>query len=425
MLKIISPLSNASSSIYVLTSQVSYRLSRHALRGQQQPKKLEHQLLRKRSPTRATTEEPSRFTELPEEPASRRSPTPVERTPPQVTTVEDEPERAKSTEHPYRKAKDATYAPPHLRNIGAPVKQAQPVAKKPEPAYRTLPAIHDPSITNNVYNRALETPFTITHRELLSLSPEVRSQIRDAVSSKRTPTKEGVNTQVNALQESTLENEITEEELSYLFPDEEIVPYDVDPDVLTFAASSVSAYHLPLDAAIADDQFDEYYRTLPVGQAPDKSKLVVAKELYALRAVVPLVNNHLKVESILDPGCQIIAMSEDVCHELALAYNPSIVLHMESANGSVNPSLGLARNVPFLIGPITVYLQVHVIRSPAYDILLGRPFDVLTESIVRNFKNEDQTITVHDPNSEQVATIPTIGRGPLHILSKKKQVFRK
>jgi hypothetical protein len=346
-------------------------------------------------PTRSPEVETARITEIPDEPVPRRSPTPEE----PVTTIPNH----RQPEHPYRNAKDATYAPPQLRNVGAPVKPTQPVVKKPEPAYRTLPAIHDPSIANTVYNRALETPFTITHRELLSLSPEVRSQIREAVSSKRTPTKEvgtAPNTQVNICQDTALEEEeLTEEELTYLFPGEAIVPYDAEPDVLTLAASTVSANHLPSDAAIAGDPYDEYYRTLPTGQAPDKSKLVVAKESYALRAVVPLVNNHLKVESILDPGCQIIAMSEDVCHELALAYDPSVVLHMESANGSVDPSLGLARNVPFLVGSITVYLQVHVIRSPAYDILLGRPFDVLTESIVRNFKNEDQTIRIPDESS--------------------------
>jgi hypothetical protein len=134
----------------------------------------------------------------------------------------------------------------------------------------------------------------------------------------------------------------------------------------------------------------------------------------------------LKVEAILDPGCQIVAMSEDVCHELALPYDPTIVLHMQSANGTVDPSLGLARNVPFLVGDLTLYMQVHVIRNPAYDILLGRPFDVLTESVVRNFRNEDQTITIHDPNSDRVVTLPTTSRGPPRILSKcKKQVFRK
>jgi hypothetical protein len=370
--------------------------------------------------------EPARITEIPDEPVPRRSRSPVEREREPVITVQNN--RNQTPEHPFRNAKDATYAPPQLRNIGALVKPAQPVAKKPEPAYRTLPAIHDPSIANTVYNRALETPFTITHRELLSLSPEVRSQIREAVSSKRTPTKEGgavANAQINICQDIDIEDELSEEELAYLFPDEEIIPYDIKPDVLMLAASTVPINRLPVDAAIAGDPYDEYYRTLPAGQAPDRSKLVVAKELYALRAVVPLINNHLKVESILDPGCQIIAMSEDVCHELVLAYDPSIVLHMESANGSVDPSLGLARNVPFLVGSITVYLQVHVIQSPAYDILLGRPFDVLTESIVRNFKNEDQTITLHDPNSGQVATIPTISRGPPRILSKKNQVFRR
>ena len=373
--------------------------------------------------TRGNGAETTRVTEIPEKEVPHRSRSPVEPDEP-VPVVQGR----RPAEHPFRNAKDATYAPPQLRNVGAPVRPSQPVAKKQEPVYRTLPAIHDPSIANTVYNRALETPFTITHRELLSLSPEVRSQIREAVSSKRMPMKEGgpaINTQVNICQDVSLEDEgLTEEELSYLFPDEELVSYDVEPDVLTLAASSVSVNHLPSNAAIAGDPYDEYYRTLPAGQAPDRSKLVVAKESYALRAVVPLVNNHLKVESILDPGCQIIAMSEDVCHELALAYDPSVVLHMESANGSVDPSLGLARNVPFLVGSITVYLQVHVIRSPAYDILLGRPFDVLTESIVRNFKNEDQTITLHDPNSGQVATIPTIGRGPPRILGKKKQVFR-
>ena len=82
-------------------------------------------------------------------------------------------------------------------------------------------------------------------------------------------------------------------------------------------------------------------------------------------------------------------MSEDTCHRLGIAYDPSIKLNMQLANGDIDQSLGLARNISFQIGPITVYLQVHVIRSPAYDILLGQPFNILTESVVRNFVNED------------------------------------
>jgi len=75
---------------------------------------------------------------------------------------------------------------------------------------------------------------------------------------------------------------LTEEELTYLFPDEEIVPYDTEPNVLTLTTSAVLVNHLPTNAAIAGDPYNEYYRTLPAGQAPDRSKLVVAKESYAL-----------------------------------------------------------------------------------------------------------------------------------------------
>lgn len=58
------------------------------------------------------------------------------------------------------------------------------------------------------------------------------------------------------------------------------------------------------------------------------------------------VNNQIDVECIVDPGSQIIAMSEAVCHHLALTYNPSVVLNMQLANGEVDQSLGLVRNVP-------------------------------------------------------------------------------
>ena len=55
--------------------------------------------------------------------------------------------------------------------------------------------------------------------------------------------------------------------------------------------------------------------------------------------------------------------------DLALIYDPSIILNMQSANGEVDKSLGLARNVAMRIRNITLYVQIHIIRSPAYDIL--------------------------------------------------------
>jgi hypothetical protein len=122
-------------------------------------------------------------------------------------------------------------------------------------------------------------------------------------------------------------------------------------------------------------------------------------ESSAVRSVFAPTDNSQKRKCILDLRCQIIAMSETSCHNLGLMYDPAIILHMQSANRNIDQLLGLSRNVPFQIGPITFYLQVYIIRSLAYDVLLGCPFDVLMESVVHNFANKDQTITIHDPNS--------------------------
>lgn len=167
------------------------------------------------------------------------------------------------------------------------------------------------------------------------------------------------------------------------------------------------ATNVPVGATIIEDKYEAFLRRNP---DYEQDELVVAKESLALRTIRPLVNNSMEIEAIIDPGCQIIAMSQDICHALHLGYDPSITLNMQSANGEVDRSLGLAKNVPFAFGYITLYLQVHIIKSPAYDILLGRPFDVLTSSIVTNYPNEDQTLTLTDPNTHKTVVIPTLSR---------------
>src|SRR6266568_5511143 len=120
-----------------------------------------------------------------------------------------------------------------------------------------------------------------------------------------------------------------------------------------------------------------------------------------------LINNKEEIKCIVDPGSMIVAMSDSVSHELGIACDPGFKIEMQSVNGEVEETYGLARNIPFTIKDITLFFQVHVIRSHAYDILLGRPFDVLTKSGIKNFKNEDQIITITDPNTSRVLTVPT------------------
>ena len=92
---------------------------------------------------------------------------------------------------------------------------------------------------------------------------------------------------------------------------------------------------------------------------------------------------------------------------LALIYDLRIKLRMQSANGEVNETLGLAWNVPMLVGVITLYVQIHIVWNLAYDVLLGWPFDIISQSIVHNYSNEEQTITIHDLNTGETAMVPT------------------
>ena len=328
-----------------------------------------------------------------------------------------QPSQVEGPVHPFRRAQDATYAPPQNRNIAAPVKSAPQQSKKADPAYRNIAPIHNTAIPSKVYNRVLDTPLTVTTQELLSLSPEVRAQFREVTSLKRVAKEDQVEkpTEVKYGIEEVEDDWLSAEEMEYLYPDERPLMGNY---VETKSTEAYLVGPVPSKAIYTEDPIEQYYRTLRPGEKPDPEKLTVAAESCALRSIVPIIDNSFKVECILDPGCQIIAMSEEVCHELALPYDPSITLNMQSANGTIDQSLGLARNVPFHIAGITIYMQVHVLRNPAYDVLFGRPFDVLTESVVRNYRNEDQTITLHDPNTGKAVTIPTVTRGPPHILSK-------
>ncbi|KAI8973170.1 hypothetical protein BD414DRAFT_510245 [Trametes punicea] len=131
---------------------------------------------------------------------------------------------------------------------------------------------------------------------------------------------------------------------------------------------------------------------------PDPYELTVVRESHTLRSIVGPVDNKEYIEAIVDLGCQVTAMSENICHALTLAYDPT------------DKSLSLICNVPFAVVDIVLYLQIYVIRKTVYDMLLGRPFNILTRSIVKNCENEEQTITICCPNTGQLATVPTIAR---------------
>ncbi|KAF8240886.1 hypothetical protein L208DRAFT_1230403, partial [Tricholoma matsutake] len=265
-------------------------------------------------------------------------------------------------------------------------------------SYRTIVPMQDPKIINDVYKWAMKAPSVmVSHEELLSLSPDLRLHHREQVTPKHIV--------MNSM-------DIVSTNFASILP---FTQYKLDiadpndkPLYTTPPASSAIAQPQPI---ILQDPIKQYINNLGPGETKDPKILKVAKESHALCSIELLINNQEYIEAILDPSSQIIAMLEAVCHHLSLQYDPRIHLHMQSANGDVDESLGLAHNVSVCIGNIVIYIQVHVIHSPAYDILLGCPFDVLMRSIVCNFPNKVQTITISDPNTGLISTIPTKPRG--------------
>ncbi|KAF8232125.1 hypothetical protein L208DRAFT_1273557 [Tricholoma matsutake] len=258
--------------------------------------------------------------------------------------------------HPYASVRENAYLPPHKRNFAG----ASKGKEKDGPSYATQAPVQNEKIAHDIFARSMKMPIVmLTSEELLSLSPKVQTKWREQVTPKQVP--QSGNNATNMFS-----------------PDTIIVP----------------------------DPYETYISSLRPGEIPQP--FIVAKETSLIRSVIMDVHGNNQVESVVDPGSSIILMAEDVCHELSLAYDSSIRLPMQSANGTVDETLSLACNMPCDLGGITLYMQIHIIQDPAYDILLGQPFDVLTESVIRNYWNEAQTITICDPNSTRTATIPSI-----------------
>ena len=76
----------------------------------------------------------------------------------------------------------------------------------------------------------------------------------------------------------------------------------------------------PPGAIIIEDPYEVYLHTTPEDHSPDC--LTIAKESSKLHTILPLINHNQYIESIPDPGSQVITMSEATCHALALIYDP-------------------------------------------------------------------------------------------------------
>lgn len=275
---------------------------------------------------------------------------------------------------------------------------------KNEPAYRHISSLDDENRVGTLTDKILTQPITIETSDLLGLSPQLRKELTKALAKKRV-----------ASRDEAEEPELVDQDMIDTIDIDTFPPVGVE--VLKFAIGPT-----PAGARILGDPVMQYLGSLPEGEEP--KKIFVAKESQSLRTIFPLINGIDHVESVLDGGSQIVSMSEETAKHLKLTWDPDITIHMQSANGQVEKTLGLARNVSFVTGDIVTLLQVHIIRGPAYKVLIGRPFDTHTRSIITNTPDGGQTITITDPNTGIRAVIPTHQRGAKHLIGKPKPDFQ-
>jgi hypothetical protein len=134
----------------------------------------------------------------------------------------------------------------------------------------------------------MDTEVTLTQCKLLSLSPEVCSQVCEATSARRAlPNRDhNINILAKDVQLSTALDDIEE--------DGDDSSSDQPP--ATFLNVKGEQITLPPGAIIIPDPYETYLKSLPRGAVP--KQLVIAKESSALRSIFPLIDNQQDVESI-------------------------------------------------------------------------------------------------------------------------------
>ena len=259
-----------------------------------------------------------------------------------------------------------------------------------------------------ILNRMLEGEMKVTPKELWAVAPKLRAALKEILTSKcsnkdesredKGPEKEDNQPQKKVVSVNSLENSEKQQEVIEIENGEVMKVWAVADPVLQFLEKLSPEEHSCQIFAIEEEGNEEER---------------VAPDIAHLRVVPAVINGIGEEEVLLDSGSQIVSMTKKVATANKVSWDPSLSIQMQSANGLLSRTCGLARNVPFTLGEVTVLLQVHVMDAVSYTVLLGRPFDTITESRIVNDKEGDQTVCITCPNTGTKVAIPTYKRGEL------------
>ena len=268
-----------------------------------------------------------------------------------------------------------------------------------EPGFKNQAPLQKDERAKDLIQEALKNPICITTEDLLHVSEPMRQELKKLLIKRRLEKKS-----------VSLAAEVEPGENMVISGQKDVETIRVErlPEA-TFEVLVEDRDGLQKGSIVVSDPVVQYLNTLSPGEMP--KTVIVGGESHSLRTLYPLINKAGEVEALLDAGSQIVSMSKTIAVALDVTWDPDITVRMESANKTYENTLGLAKNVPFLFGTITAYLQVHVVENAAYKVLLGRPFDVVTESEVKNSRDGSQSVTLTDPNTGERCVMHTHERG--------------
>jgi hypothetical protein len=270
-----------------------------------------------------------------------------------------------------------------------------------------------------------KTPISLTFEDLLAVAPAVQKDTKELVTKRRVKVSAAAPTQVFEQKEWIPEDMYGSagegESLNDVFIQSHSISLGALPEPEPFMVATHQDGLVPKGALIGGDKVVQYLSQVPDGKSPkriflslkeqEQMRVISADDSAPLRVIYPLISGKGIEEAILDGGSQIVSMALTTAVKLGLTWDPDINIYMQSANGQVEKTVGLSKNVPFRTGELTVYLQVHVLKAPAYKVLLGRPFEILTAANLKSEIDGSQMLTLTDPNTGKRCTLPTFERG--------------
>jgi hypothetical protein len=111
---------------------------------------------------------------------------------------------------------------------------------------------------------------------------------------------------------------------------------------------------------------------------------------------------------VLDQGAEVVVMPKEIWQSLSVGLCSDHRLNMESVNTLRDSTLGVIENIPLDFGRGPMFFQVQVTERANFEILLSRPFFMLTSCRTFDLPNGNQDILITDPNLHREMRIPTL-----------------